>query len=212
MWRACCSALDTYPWSCSEQTVSRALPLLYLSKLSGAGGRPRRRRSRAGRSRHRRAAVASGFQRRLRPVVDRGRRGHLADRFRHRFPDPGARKQICRAAARDGQCARPAAQLCRQLLRREGRERRAASPMPSMCWRATAGRCRAICAISSMRGSTPSTRPSPAPNSPRRWLSRRPRPRRQGLRVGERLPAEEQGGVPIRARITARCCATAQAC
>ncbi|WP_296709129.1 alpha-2-macroglobulin [Rhodoblastus sp.] len=32
------SALDTYPWSCSEQTVSRALPLLYLSKLSGAGG------------------------------------------------------------------------------------------------------------------------------------------------------------------------------
>ena len=29
-------ALDTYPWSCSEQTVSRALPLLYLSALTGA--------------------------------------------------------------------------------------------------------------------------------------------------------------------------------
>jgi len=27
-------ALDSYPWGCSEQTVSRAMPLLYLSKLS----------------------------------------------------------------------------------------------------------------------------------------------------------------------------------
>jgi uncharacterized protein YfaS (alpha-2-macroglobulin family) len=30
------TALDLYPWSCSEQTVSRAMPLLYLSKLGGA--------------------------------------------------------------------------------------------------------------------------------------------------------------------------------
>jgi uncharacterized protein YfaS (alpha-2-macroglobulin family) len=30
------TALDVYPWSCSEQTVSRAMPLLYLSKLTGA--------------------------------------------------------------------------------------------------------------------------------------------------------------------------------
>ncbi len=30
------TALDTYPWSCSEQTVSRAMPLLYRSKLPGA--------------------------------------------------------------------------------------------------------------------------------------------------------------------------------
>jgi uncharacterized protein YfaS (alpha-2-macroglobulin family) len=33
------SALDAYPWSCSEQTVSRALPLLYLSTLTGADHR-----------------------------------------------------------------------------------------------------------------------------------------------------------------------------
>ncbi|MCI4677846.1 alpha-2-macroglobulin family protein [Rhodoblastus acidophilus] len=30
------TALDVYPWFCSEQTVSRAMPLLYLSKLPGA--------------------------------------------------------------------------------------------------------------------------------------------------------------------------------
>ena len=30
------TALDVYPWFCSEQTVSRAMPLLYLSKLTGA--------------------------------------------------------------------------------------------------------------------------------------------------------------------------------
>ena len=31
------SALDAYPFSCSEQTVSRALPLLYLSRLANSG-------------------------------------------------------------------------------------------------------------------------------------------------------------------------------
>jgi uncharacterized protein YfaS (alpha-2-macroglobulin family) len=30
-------ALDSYPWTCSEQTVSRALPLLYLSKIAPSG-------------------------------------------------------------------------------------------------------------------------------------------------------------------------------
>ncbi len=30
------TALDIYPWFCSEQTVSRAMPLLYLSKLPAA--------------------------------------------------------------------------------------------------------------------------------------------------------------------------------
>jgi uncharacterized protein YfaS (alpha-2-macroglobulin family) len=30
-------ALDAYPWTCSEQTVSRALPLLYLSKIAPSG-------------------------------------------------------------------------------------------------------------------------------------------------------------------------------
>ncbi|WP_374544670.1 alpha-2-macroglobulin [Rhodoblastus sp.] len=32
------TALDIYPWHCSEQTVSRAMPLLYLSRLNGAAG------------------------------------------------------------------------------------------------------------------------------------------------------------------------------
>jgi len=31
-------ALDRYPYGCAEQTTSRALPLLYLSELGGAGG------------------------------------------------------------------------------------------------------------------------------------------------------------------------------
>jgi hypothetical protein len=30
-------ALDAYPWTCSEQTVSRALPLLYLGKIAPSG-------------------------------------------------------------------------------------------------------------------------------------------------------------------------------
>ena len=31
------AALDRYPYRCSEQITSRALPLLYLSDLGGAG-------------------------------------------------------------------------------------------------------------------------------------------------------------------------------
>ena len=190
------------------------MPLLYLSKLTGAerqaleGDIPARVERAIAHT-----AVAAGFDRRLRPVVGGGRRrGHLAHRLRHRFPDPRARKQICRAAARDGPCARPAAQLCRQRLRRQSRERRGASPMRSMSWRATAGRSRATCAISWTRGSTPSTRRSPAPSLPRRsaLIGDRARAAKNLFRRGRRA-AKEPSLRPFRAPITARCCATARA-
>ena len=101
-------ALDRYPYGCSEQIVSRALPLLYVNKLAGDGGAGARHPARRARARRDRArARAPGLERRLRPVVGRRRR-HLAQRLRHRLPDPGARARLRGAAARLRPRARPA--------------------------------------------------------------------------------------------------------
>ena len=83
-------ALDRYPFGCTEQTTSRALPLLYVNELAseahlsldvaiddrlkGAIERVLSRQS---------------LERLVRPVGG-GRRRHVARRLRHRLPDAGA--------------------------------------------------------------------------------------------------------------------------
>ena len=68
-------ALDRYPYGCTEQIVSRAMPLLYVNELAAEahlalddGGRPAHPR------RHRPRAVAPGLERLVRPVVGRAAR------------------------------------------------------------------------------------------------------------------------------------------
>ena len=93
-------ALDRYPYGCSEQVVSRALPLLYVNKLAREAStwRSIEKADERVRERHRARARAPGLERLLRPVVGRRRR-HLARRLRDRFPDPRAGARLRRAAA-----------------------------------------------------------------------------------------------------------------
>ena len=72
-------ALDRYPYGCSEQTVSRAMPLLYANRLASAehlaidpdlDGRIKRG--------HRQGDDAAGRQRRVRPVGRRLRRATIS--------------------------------------------------------------------------------------------------------------------------------------
>ncbi len=73
--------------------------------------------------RHRPAARAPGLQRLVR-AVDGGRRGRVARRLRHRFPDAGARARLPRARSGLQARARSPAQLRRQCRgRRQGRRR-----------------------------------------------------------------------------------------
>ena len=139
--RRCLQALDRYPYGCSEQTVSRAMPLLYANRLASARASRRRPRSRrAHQGGDRKGDDAAERQRRLRPVGGRQRRRRsLAGRLRDGFPDPGARARFRRAAARLRQRARPSAQRRRQRAPIPAKAARR-SPMRSMCWPATAGR------------------------------------------------------------------------
>ena len=94
-------ALDRYPYGCSEQTVSRAMPLLYANQLASAehlaidpdlDGRIK--------GGDRQGDDAAELQRRVRPVGGRQRRRRsLARRLRHRFPHPRPRTHLRRAAA-----------------------------------------------------------------------------------------------------------------
>ncbi len=84
-------ALDRYPFGCSEQITSRALPLLYVNELAADAHLALdteidQRIQRC----HRAAAGAAGLERLVRPVVRRRRR-RLARRLRHRLPDPRPR-------------------------------------------------------------------------------------------------------------------------
>ena len=107
-------ALDRYPYGCSEQIVSRALPLLYVNKLAATEALALDTQlDERVRDAIERVLARQDFERRLRPVV--GRRGrHVAQRLCHRFPDPRARAQFRGAAARLRSRARALAQLRRQ--------------------------------------------------------------------------------------------------
>ena len=87
-------ALDRYPYGCTEQITSRAMPLVYLDATTLAAGLGRSEDLKeAGRDGDRRRPRQPGFQRRLRPVGPRQRRS-LARRLRHRFPDAGAGSRL----------------------------------------------------------------------------------------------------------------------
>ncbi len=142
------AALDRYPFGCSEQIASRALPLLYVNELASAA----------------QLALDTAVDQRIRDAIDRllarqgsngsfglwsvGRRGRVARRLCHRFPDAGARARLRRARRGVQAGARPAAQFRRQCAEIPPRTAAASSPMRSMCWRATARRRSATCAIS----------------------------------------------------------------
>ena len=96
-------ALDRYPYGCTEQITSRAMPLVYLNDVAiraGLGGDPGHPRPRREGDR-RRARQPVGL-RLLRPL-GAGQRGHVARRLRHRLPDaaPGRRATRCRGEAFD---------------------------------------------------------------------------------------------------------------
>ena len=100
--------LDRYPYGCAEQTTSRALPLLYVSELAGAGmaGRSGAARPHPGSdlSRSQLPVVVGKF----RPLVARLGRS-LARFLRLGFPDQGARTQLrCAAASHDAGAEQPA--------------------------------------------------------------------------------------------------------
>ena len=94
------AALDRYPYRCSEQITSRALPLLYVSDLAKDAQVALDTDDRSAHSRRDRgAADAPGLQRLVRPV-ERRRRRRLARCLCHRFPDPRARAQDSRCRTR----------------------------------------------------------------------------------------------------------------
>ena len=161
-------ALDRYPYGCSEQITSRAMPLLYVNELASAAH----------------LALDDAIDQRIRDAIDRvlarqssnGSFGlwgvggddawldaYVTDfltRARERgfaVPDVGVQAR-----------ARPPPQHRRHRADAP-RTAAAISPTRSTCWRGTARRRSAICAISPTPSSTISARPLPRRRSPRRW-------------------------------------------
>ena len=202
------AALDRYPFGCSEQIASRALPLLYVNDLATAAHLALDTARRSAHPRlDRPAACASGLERLVRPVVG-GRRRRLARRLRHRLPDARARARLRRARHRLQARARPPAQFRRQRARIRPRTAGAISPMRSTCWRATAPRRSAICAISPTPSSTRSRPRSPRRRSPRRSACSATA-RAPSASMPRRWRRSRRGRCSTTAApTTARCCAT----
>ncbi len=124
-------ALDRYPLGCAEQTVSRALPLLYLSEVARQSGMaddagdpdPRPGRDRAG-------ALLSSGQRQLRPV-EPGIGRSLARFLCHGFSDAGARGELSRSRSGVLAGARQSGELA--VLRRQCRRSGAANGLCHLC-------------------------------------------------------------------------------
>ena len=86
------TALEAYPWGCTEQIVSRAMPLLYFAATAEGLGHRRARptiEARLDEGDPRRPRQPDRH-RRLRPLERRGERRRLARRLRHRLPLPRA--------------------------------------------------------------------------------------------------------------------------
>ena len=169
-----------------------------------SGARHRSRPAHQGRDRP--AAGAAGLQRLVRPVVGRRRR-RLARRLRHRLPDPGARKGFAvpdvRSRSRSTGCAIPSPTPTSRT-----RTAAAISPMRSTCWRATARRRSATCAISPTPSSNNLATPiAKAQIAAALGAGRRPGARRAGLCGGARRLAPQPSSTSA-ASITARRCAT----
>ena len=190
----------------ADREPCTAAPLCQRSRDLGASrarqlGRPAHPRL------HRPAACPPGLERVVRVVVG-GRRGHMARLLRHRLPDEGARARICRGRYRLQACRSTGCATSSATRRIPPRTAAAISPTRSMCWRGTARRRSAICAISPTPSSMPSQRRSPRPRSPRRSAcsatvrvpsASMPRRWRRSRRSRRSTTA---------AAITARCCVT----
>ena len=162
------SALDRYPFGCSEQIASRALPLLYVNDLASAAH----------------LALDTALDQRIRDAIDRllARQGsngsfglwsaggddawldsYVSDfltRARERgfaVPDTGFKLALDRLRNFRRQCPGAARRTAGAI-----------SPMRSMCWRATARRRSATCATTPTPSSMRSPRRSPRRRSPRR--------------------------------------------
>ena len=201
-------ALDRYPFGCSEQITSRALPLLYVNELASENH----------------LALDAAIDQRIRDAIDRllarqdsngsfGLWGIGGD-------DPWLNAYVTdfltRARERGFAIPDTAYKLALDRLRnssamRRSRPRTAAanSPMHSMCWRATVPRRSATCAT------------SPTPSSPisRRRSPRRRSPRRSACSATAHAPNASMLPRSMRSRrgrssnssaapTTARCCAT----
>ena len=163
------NALDRYPFGCSEQITSRAMPLLYVNELASAAhlalddadrpAHPRRHRPRCWRGRARTARSGCGRSGGDDVWLDAYVTDFLTRARERGFAVPDDRVQAG---------ARPAAQLRRAPRRSPTRTAAASSPMRSTCWRATAPRRSATCATSPTPSSTTSRRRSPRRRSPRR--------------------------------------------
>ena len=133
-------------------------------RASGA----RRRHRPAHPRRHRPRAGAAVVERLVRPL-GRRRRRRLARRLRHRLPDARAASAASRCRTRRSSWRSTGCATSSARRRTHPRTAAAISPMRSMCWRGTARRRSAICAISPTPSSTISARRSPRRRSPRRW-------------------------------------------
>ena len=161
-------ALDRYPYGCSEQITSRAMPLLYVNELASAAH----------------LALDDAIDQRIRDAIDRvlarqssnGSFGlwgvggddawldaYVTDFLTRAQASAASRCRTRRSSWRSTGCAMSSARR-----RTCPRTAAAISPMRSMCWRGTARRRSAICAISPTPSSTISARRSPRRRLPRR--------------------------------------------
>ena len=202
------AALDRYPFGCSEQITSRALPLLYVNDLAIGGASCVRHGDRPAHPRlDRPAARAAGLERLVRPVVG-GRRRRVARFLRHRLPDAGARARLRRARRRVQAGARSAAQLRRQ---RAGpvQGRRAQSRLCALCagaQRRRSGRRSALFRRHQARRDRNPDRQGADRGGARH--ARRPRARRARLCGGARRSRAASRCSTTAASTTARRCAT----
>ena len=113
------------------------------------------------------AAVAAGLERLVRAVVG-GRRRRLARCLCHRLPDPRRANATSRCPTRPSGWRCSGCATSSATPRTPAATAGAISPMRSMCWRATARRRSATCAISSTPSSTISRPPSPRRSLPPR--------------------------------------------
>ena len=162
-------ALDRYPFGCSEQITSRALPLLYVNELASAAH----------------LALDDAVDQRIRDAIERvlarqssnGSFGLWGIGGDDAWLDAYVTDFLTRAKEKGFAVPDTAFKLALDRLRNivgnapdatQGR-RAAISPMRSTCWRATASPRSATCVISPTPSSTTSARRSPRRRSPRRW-------------------------------------------
>jgi len=139
--RRCSRRWQRYPYGCSEQTVSIAMPLLYVNRLASIEHPRRRSRSRRADQPGDRARAQPPERERLvqgcgAPTATTMMRGSTP---RHRLPHARTRAQFRGVAASVRSGARPAAQRGRQLAGAKQGQRRGDRTMRSMFSPATGG-------------------------------------------------------------------------